>query len=279
MWSLIKAIVLIAVCIYAGSIAGLYYYQRDLMYVPPQNIDPDDMKVFRGFEKVTVFSGPEQISLEGWFLPPTKKDAPVIIAFHGNGGHPAWLAAKLKPLARPTGAGMLFAEYRGYDGNDGVPSETGLVDDGKAFAKWWKDESGYGDRSLILYGESLGTGVALRIAKEQMASAVIMEAPFLSAISMANHHYSRVPKVEWLLKDHWRNDVAVQELDMPKLFLIGAKDSIAPAEMGMRLYELAPEPKTRVVLEDAGHNNMYKHGALPKVAKFLDDLKQSQQAP
>src|SRR5262249_28114941 len=146
-----------AVVAYAALVGGLYLFQRQLLYFPararPELFGLEQL----GVREVTLATE-DGLSLLSWYLP-SRPGRPVIAYFHGNGGHIGYRAERLLRFARE-GYGVLMAEYRGYGGNPGTPSETGFYTDGRA-ALAFLDRQGVAPNRLVLYGESLGSGVAV----------------------------------------------------------------------------------------------------------------------
>lgn len=272
MWKTLRIVVLIVAALYLGFVYLLHSYQREMMYLPPDAISPASAVNLSGFEETVVMTA-DNIELTGFYLKPQKADAPMLIVFHGNAGHPAYLAGRFRSIARNMGVGVLLTEYRGYSGQAGTPSEEGLLNDARAFVTWWRSQPGMEKHKLILYGESLGGAVAAQIAAEAIADAIILEAPFDSALAMAESKYPYVPYMEFLLQDDWRTDLALAELKIPKLLLVGERDTVIPAWHARHLFDVAAPPKTMTIYSAAGHDNIYKYGAIEEFNEFLDTLK------
>ena len=153
----------IAVAGYLTVIAGLYLCQRQLLYHPDRTRPLLGTLARLGVREVAVPTA-DGLALLAWYLPPGAPtgERPVIIYFHGNGGHIGYRADRIERFARE-GYGALMLEYRGYGGNPGVPSEAGLFEDAAAALRFVAAQ-GVPGRRLVLYGESLGTGVAVRAA-------------------------------------------------------------------------------------------------------------------
>src|SRR6516165_4144930 len=162
-----------AVVAYAALVGGLYLFQRQLLYLPDR-AHPELFGLEQLGVRETMLPTEDGLSLLSWYLPP-RPGRPVIAYFHGNGGHIGYRAERLLRFARE-GYGVLMAEYRGYGGNPGTPSETGFYADGRA-ALGFLDREGVTPGRLVLYGESLGTGAAVALATEHEIAALILEAP------------------------------------------------------------------------------------------------------
>ena len=255
------AFFLIIVLVYVCSLIYLYFNQRNMMYFPdtarPAPVD--------GVETVTVTTR-DDLELQSWFLPPADKNKPVILLFHDNAGnfsHRLWKAA----LFNQKGYGVLLAEYRGYGGNPGRISEEGFYNDGRAYMDYLIQR----DYKIVLYGESIGTGIATRMADEYEILGLILEAPYTSVGAVAQSIYPLVP-VNLLLRDKYPSIDIIKKVKAPKLFIHGALDRTIPVRFGRELFEAAPEPKTFILLKSAGHNDLYDHGAAPQVIRFLDSF-------
>ncbi len=190
---------------------------------------------------------------------------PVILYFHGNGGALRYRVERFRKLIAG-GIGLVGVEYRGFGGSDGSPSEAGLIADaeaGYAFAvsRYWPQE-------LVLWGESLGSGVAVALAAEKPVGRVILEAPFTSAAAVAAISYWYMP-VRLLMKDQFRSDERIGKITAPVLILHGLKDRIIPYAMGERMFDLTKAHKHIVRFLDGGHEDLDKNGALHAVGRFL----------
>jgi fermentation-respiration switch protein FrsA (DUF1100 family) len=108
---------------------------------------------------------------------------------------------------------------------------------------------------IAYFGESLGTAVAVRLAVEQRPSALILRSPFTSMADLARYHYSVLPS-RLLLRDRYSTIDRIRDVRVPLLVIAGGRDSIVPIEYSQRLYDVAADPKTLVVLPDADHNDM-----------------------
>jgi len=126
----------------------------------------------------------------------------------------------------------------------------------------------YTVRQLVLWGESLGTGVAVPLAAEKPVGRVILEAPFTSAAAVAALRYWYLP-VRLLMKDQYRSDEHVGKITAPVLILHGVRDRIVPYAMGEEMFQLTKAPKHIVRFLDGNHDDLDNNGALHAVARFL----------
>ena len=252
--------------IYAAVVLAVYIFQRRLQYFSDNDLGDAEAPGILGFKSVKVKTS-DGFDLVAWFAPPKKKDGRVVVLFHGNGGNIAHRAIKASQLMA-RGYGVFLSEYRGYGGNPGSPTEEGLYRDGRV-ALTWLDAEGYGIGRLVLYGESLGSGVALQLAAEVHPRAVILEAPFTSAADVAKKAYPILP-VDALMKDRFDN---IKKIGMSKpslLIVHGNRDEVVPHKLGKKLFEAANHPKEFITIENGMHNNLFERGAGHAVLDWLD---------
>jgi len=254
---------LIALCLYVGLAAVLYFAQRSLMYFPETiHTTPAQAGLPEAQEVPLTTSDGEHII--AWHVAPSA-DKPVILYFHGNGGALRYRVERFKKLIAD-GIGIVALEYRGYGGSSGSPSETGLIADAEAAYAF--AAARYPVRQIVLWGESLGAGVAVAVAAEKPVGRVILEAPFTSAAAVGARHYWYMP-VRLLMKDQFRSDERIGKVTAPLLILHGVQDQVVPYALGERLFELANKPKHIVRFLDGGHEDLDQNGALHAVARFL----------
>ena len=255
--------VAVAAIAYAGFVALMYAAQRKLMYLPDTTRwQPASVGLPEAAEVVLDTADGEKVV--AWHVPP-RDGKPVVLYFQGNGGGLNLRAHRFRQLIA-TGAGLIALCYRGYGGSSGHPSETGLLQD--AGAAYGFARRLYPAERIALWGESLGTGVAVALAAEQPVGRVVLESPFTSALDIAAAAYPFVP-VRWLMKDPFRSDQRIANVAAPVLILHGTRDTVVPFSHGERLYGLVRSPKRLIPLEGADHNDHDEHGAVRLVSAFL----------
>lgn len=208
--------------------------------------------------------------MTAWYFPPSVKEKPVLLYFHGNAGHYGHRLPKVQDYLA-AGYGVLLAEYRGYGGNPGTLGERELYRDGRAYMKWLEREKEIAPEQVILYGESIGSGVAVQMATEYSVRGLVLEAPFSSLLDVASKTYFFVP-VRFLLKDTYNNIQKIGRIKAPLLIMHGRKDNVVPFWQGRRLFEAAGEPKKFIEIPDGGHNDLYNRGISRYVLEFLGGL-------
>jgi hypothetical protein len=254
----------LAAGLYAASCLGVYVFQRRLLYFPdPTHYTPKQAGV-AGVEEIALAT-PDGERLVAWYKP-APGSAPVLLYFHGNGGGLAGRAGRIEALAG-AGLGVFMLSYRGYSGSTGSPSEKALVADGLlAFDRLVA--LGVAPGRIVLYGESLGTGVAVQVAAQRRAHALILEAPYASIAGEAKAHYGFLP-VDWLLADRFDSAAHIARVGAPLLVMHGARDVVIPAASSRALFEAGGEPKEYAEFSQGGHNDLYEFGALDRVMGFL----------
>ena len=250
---------------YAALVGGLYLFQRQLLYFPDR-AHPELFGLQQlGVREVTL-STEDGLSLLSWYVP-ARPGRPVIAYFHGNGGHIGYRAERLLRFSRE-GFGVLMAEYRGYGGNPGTPSEAGFYADGRA-ALAFLDREGLAADRLVLYGESLGSGVAVALAVEHQIAALVLEAPFTSVAEVAQSHFPYVPASRMVV-DRFDSLSRIGKVKAPILLLHGERDRVVPVRYGRALFDAAPEPKEGWFAPEAGHEDLARYGSLDVVVAFID---------
>ncbi|WP_231849098.1 alpha/beta hydrolase [Paramagnetospirillum magneticum] len=201
-----------------------------------------------------------------WYAPPKIPGRPTIVFFHGNSGTLADRAHKARAFL-DAGFGVLLAEYRGFAGNAGRPSEQGLYADAEAAVRWLTGQ-GVPSRRLVLYGESLGSGVAMEMAMRHDIMMLVLESPFTSLADLAPA-YVLPPLAQMLTRDRYDNLLKAASLRVPLLVVHGDKDQLVPVTMGHAVLNAADSVKEGLFLPEAGHNNLWEHGAGKRVIDFI----------
>ena len=235
--SFLKIIIGILV-IYTSLLLLLFIFQRNLMYHPDENNYSGD-KLEVDIKKVKIITS-DGLDLLGWFHKKNLKRFKTIIYFHGNAGKLENRIHKLNHF-KDMDVNFLIIAWRGFSGNDGKPSEESLYIDGNSAIKWLKN-LGLSEKDIIIYGESLGTGVATEIAKSNDFAGLVLETPFTSMIEAAKNFYPYIP-VKILLRDKYENDKKIKNINIPVFVMHGEADQIVPFWMGKKIYEMANQPK------------------------------------
>jgi fermentation-respiration switch protein FrsA (DUF1100 family) len=258
-------ILLLAVVIagYLSALGYLFAFQRDYVFKPSGELATPADKGLTGVEIVTL-TAKDGTVLTGWYHPP-KAGLPTLLYFHGNAGNISGRAERFRQVTE-SGLGFLAVSYRGYAGSGGSPSETALVSDGVEAFDWLAPKNAL----IVIYGESLGTGVAAEVATERRPSALILEAPFTAALDMAAATYPWVP-VGILMRDPFISREHISRLNSPVLIIHGTADEMIAVDQGRKLFEFAHEPKQLAIIEGGAHSDLWDRGLWPIVLGFLRD--------
>jgi fermentation-respiration switch protein FrsA (DUF1100 family) len=250
--------------VYGLLLGGMFVFQRSLLYFPPADRPELASVGGTGIEAVTVTTE-DGLELVHWYRPPAVPGGPVIVMFHGNAGHIGDRVPKYWPLLK-AGFGVFFAEYRGYGGNPGRPTEAGLTADGVSVMAYL-GARGIPPERIVLYGESLGTGLAIKLAADHPVAGLVLEAPPGSIADLAQAHYWYVP-AKWLLLDPWNAIDVMDRVTAPLLLLHGEADRTVPVRFGRRVFEAAGSEKEALFLPTGGHADLYNFPEVP--ARVID---------
>ncbi len=251
---------LIAAAALALVLMALVAYSNSFVYHPHrERVAPN----FAETEAVVVETEDGE-RLVGWYRAPVE-GKPIFLFFDGNGGRPQIWEGRWRRITE-SGAGFLAVYYRGYSGSTGRPSERGLRLDARAGYDWLIAR-GYAPRDIVIHGFSLGSGVAVQLAAERPARALILEAPFTGIDDVAASHFSGA---RYLIRDTYRSRDFIGRVHMPVLIAHGDADTVIPFSQGERLFALANEPKQVVRMPGSDHATLMRDGVYPHIWRFLD---------
>jgi len=253
--------------IYASVLVLLFIFQRNLMYHPDENNYFGD-KLEVNIEKVKIKTS-DNIDLLGWFHKKDLKRLKTIVYFHGNAGKLENRIHKLNHF-KDMDVNFLIIAWRGFSGNEGKPSEEGLYIDGNSAIMWLKN-LGLSEEDIIIYGESLGTGIATEIAQNNNFAGLVLETPFTSMIEAAKNFYPYIP-VGLLLKDKYKNNIKIKNINIPVLVMHGEADQIVPFWMGKKIYEIANQPKYSYFTKYDDHMMEFDENLVLALKTFIKSL-------
>jgi uncharacterized protein len=251
MFKIIFLIILLVILVWAfGTLErrSLYYPDKEMAATPA--IDQ------LAFDDVFLKTS-DGVRIHGWFVPGALKGKPgkTIVVFHGNAGNISHRLDKLLEL-RKLDVNVLLLDYRGYGKSEGLPSEQGTYRDGEAAYTYLTEERKIPPADLIFYGESLGSAVAVEMARRHPVGGLILESPFTSTIAMGKLVFPWLP-VRWMVRYRYDNLSKIPELRLPILIMHSPQDEVVPFAMGQQLYAAAPQPKTFFELT-GDHNGGYE---------------------
>ena len=253
-------IALIVVALYAFVALGMTLFQRSFLYPAPTGSGG----VPAGFE-VVEYPTDDGLTLRAGYRA-AAAGRPTIVYFHGNGAD--WQSSVVATdRLVPQGYGVLAAEYRGYAGNPGSPSEEGLYADGRAAVAWLATQ-GVDAKNLAIIGNSIGSGIAVQIAQEVQPAALVLISPFNSLEQLVGEKIWWLP-TSWLLRDHYRNDLKIGDVGSDIMILHGEDDTLIPIDHAWQLAAKTPENTVHIFV-GVGHELAWNNQAEARILEFLD---------
>lgn len=264
MMTVVKWIAILLVTVYLAGLLVLYVRQRELLFpIPPVGrTAPDAAGLPEAEEHILTTSDGEKVIV--WHVP-AKPGRSVILYFHGNGDFLAGRVSSFKAMTAD-GTGLVALSYRGYAGSSGTPSEEGLLRD--AAAVYAFTTARYAAERIVVWGFSLGTGVAVAIASEHPVAKLILAAPYTSTVDVAASQFRFIP-VRLLMRDQFHSDERIARVTVPLLVMHGTNDLAISIAFGERLFGLAHEPKQFVRFAGGGHDNLDTFGAIETARRFI----------
>lgn len=247
--------------------------ERRLMYFPGTTYIPPAQAGLAGVqEKILATADGERVM--AWFSPP-KPGRRTLLYFHGNAGA---LDTRAERIARyaAEGLGIFIMTYRGFAGSSGSPSEDVNVADAN-LAYQTLVELGLSPADVVVYGESLGTGVAVQLAAVRPVGGLVLEAPYTSMPDLAALHYPLLALPGRIfMRNRYDTRRHIVSVTAPLLIIHGEADGIIPVEMGREIHALAGSPKTIHTFPGAGHADHVMFGSLDVVLDWIGALKSGQ---
>jgi uncharacterized protein len=256
-----KGFAALAVLGYVGIVAGLYGMQERLIF-PASTLPPDYQFSFdQPFEEVRIPVPGASLSALHFTQ---AKPRGLVFFLHGNGGDlSSWTTGA--DFYRKVNYDLFIIDYRGYGKSTGkIESEAQLHADVRA--AWDAIAPRYRSRNLpiVIYGRSLGTGLAAYLARDVNPALLMLVTPFTSLAAAASRAYPLVPG--WILKYPLRTDAIIGEVKSPVLLVHGTRDELIPLSDSEQLRSLARSPVELLVVDGAGHNDIQRFPA------YLDGL-------
>jgi fermentation-respiration switch protein FrsA (DUF1100 family) len=265
-----KAALRVGLAVFAVLALALIF-ERRFIYYPERAHEATPAQMGVPAEEVAL-RAEDGVNLHGWYLP--VEDARFTILFnHGNAGNISHRLDRALLLQAKLHASVLLYDYRGYGKSEGSPDEEGTYRDAQAAHRYLVETKKVLPADLVIMGESLGSAVALDLALEKPAAALVLEAPFTSVPDMARTTalFALAP----LVRTRYDNLGKVARLERPLLILHGDRDEVVPFRLGQKLFEAAGQPKTFLAVPGAGHNDVYLVGGAAywrAIADFLSGL-------
>jgi pimeloyl-ACP methyl ester carboxylesterase len=241
-------LLLVAACGYLAISAALFGCQRALLYHPDTSLaDPADVDLPSA--ALEHLKTPDGEDLVVWWIPPRAPDKPVYLYFHGNGGNLSYRPNRFRLLSDDD-AGVMAVSWRGYGGSTGSPTEDGLMADARA--AYASVRARVDQRQIVLVGESLGAGVAVKLAAEVPVAALILDSGYSSIADVAADKFPWLP-VRLLIRDEFRADLAAGTVQVPVFQVHCTDDPVIPLVFGRRLHELFPNRRNLIEVPGQCH--------------------------
>jgi len=260
-------LLLIFVLIYFFIIISTYIFQRSLLYHPTENNYFGD-QLLVSIKKIKIKTQ-DNIEILSWYHNKNLNNYKTILFLHGNAGSLENRIHKINHF-KDLKVNFLLVAWRGFNGNAGKPSEEGLYEDAKSAIRWL-NSNGIKENNIILYGESLGTGIVTEVAQYRNFGGIILESPFTSMIDVGKDKYPFLP-IKLLLKDKYESNKKMKNINIPILVMHGKVDNLVPFHMGKKIFELANEPKYSYFSENDNHMMEYNEKLLKALKDFINSL-------
>jgi fermentation-respiration switch protein FrsA (DUF1100 family) len=252
----------------------LLIFEKRLIYFPTRDHDVTPAALGLPHEDVWLVSG-DGVRIHGWYLP-VPEARWVTLVSHGNGGNISHRLDRALLIQRHLRSSVFLYDYRGYGASEGSPDEAGTYRDAGAAYRWLVEQRHVNRDELVLLGESLGSAVAVELALEHPAAALVLEAPFTSVPDVARR--TIFAPLAPFVRTRYDNLARIPRLRMPLLVMQGDRDDVIPPALGRRLFDAAPPPKRYYAIPGAGHNDTYVVGGAAywnALSDFLDSVRRA----
>ena len=263
--TVLKWFVIVVSIGYAGALVALFLAQRSFLFPVPTSARTSPSQAGFGEAEEHVLDTADGERVIVWHVP-ARPGHPVVLYFHGNGDFLAGFFGRFRDLVADE-TGIIALSYRGYAGSSGHPSERGLLND--AAAAYAFVTARYDAARVVVWGFSLGSGVAVALAADRPVGRLILEAPFTSTADVAASLFWFMP-VRLVMRDQFRSDLRIGRVTAPLLILHGARDRAIPVHFGERLFALANQPKQFVRFPEGGHEDLQSFGAIEAARCFVN---------
>ncbi len=231
--------------------------------VDPHLVDPTIQEIF--------FDASDSVKLQAFFVPRPDSNR-VVLFLHGNAGNASHRLEDAVRLAN-VGTNVFLLSYRGYGKSEGSPSEQGVYTDGRSALAYLQSELGFTLIRTVILGRSIGSAVAIEIAQGFPVAGLVLVSPFSSGRDFARTQ--GLSWIAWLTGEPFHSIEKISRVTAPVLFLHGDQDEIVPIDLGRKLFEQCPSPKTWKTLPGAGHNNLIQRTGetyFESIRVFLDSV-------
>ena len=229
--------------------SGLYFSQESLLFRPEPLATNFRFEFPQSFKEVSLPVEGATLNALHFTIPNPKG---VVLFLHGNAGSlRRW--GEVADSFTSRGYDLFIFDYRGYGKSNGkIASEQQLVDDGERAYRYVSER--YPQKNIVIYGRSLGTGLAAQIALSHLPKMLILETPYVSLKDLTRRFYPYVPG--FLLRFPLRTDLALPQIKSPVYLIHGTADEIVPFDSSEQLLPLIQSPKELVAIPNGEHNGL-----------------------
>lgn len=249
---MVAIIITAVIVLYLGILVFMYFMQSGMVYFPSRAVEVTPQNIGLKYEDVYLETG-DGVKINGWFIPADSARA-TLLFFHGNGGN---ISHRLESIQQFNNLGLsvFIIDYHGYGKSGGKPGEKETYLDAEAAWEYLTGDKAIDPASIIIFGRSLGGGIATWLASKKESKALIVESSFLSIPDVAGHYYKFLP-VKLLARFNYDSKNRMPHIHVPVLIIHSPDDDIIPFSQGQGLYDLAGEPKQFLKISGA-HNDGY----------------------
>jgi uncharacterized protein len=253
--------------LYLGIVVLMWSFENYQVYPRETAADHWEEPPDPAIEDVTFHSA-NGVTIHGWYLRQAGA-LKVVLICHGNAGNLSYRGQSLLRFREHLGCSALIFDYPGYGKSTGKPSEEGCYASAEAAIDWLQSAQGISSERIILFGDSLGGGVAVESARRRSCNALVLSKTFTSLPAVAKRIYPFLP-VYWLMRNRFDNLSKMPDLRLPVFIASATLDDLVPFEMGKQLFAAAPEPKEFLALQGEGHNDRLSDEFMFALRRFLD---------
>jgi len=264
----VLAALVLCLCLLGGLVL---LFEKSFIYFPSRGYDATPSGLSLAHEDVWL-TAEDGVRIHGWYLP-VPRARWVTLVSHGNAGNISHRLDRAQLLQARLRSSVFLYDYRGYGASEGSPDEAGTYRDARAAYGYLVGEKQVKAHELVLFGESLGSAVALELALAHPAAALVLEAPFTSVRDMART--TIFAPLAPFVRTRYESLDRISRLRMPLLVVQGDRDEVVPPVQGRRLFDAAREPKRYSAIRGAGHNGTYLVGGeayWQAIADFLETV-------
>jgi len=272
----LRGLVAVVVVLYLAALGYLRFNERAFIFQPDERRVAEPAPTFALRQRTISYPSTNGVTLSAWTVPaggPTPSNVWLLIC-HGNLGNIGYgQRPEFYAFMRDVGLNLFAFDYRGFGASTGSPDEQGVYADATASYEYLTRTLGVPPEHVVIFGHSLGSGVAIELASRVRAAGLIVEGAYTSVTDRGQELYPLLP-VRLVSSQRFPSIDRIASVAMPKLFLHSPEDAVIPYAHGRRLFDRAQPPK-RFVDVRGGHENAYSvdkaiyYGA---IAAFVEEV-------